>query len=86
MMRCDAGLGGDSHEFYDLLEYLADQVQYFPESHYRNKKGKLVPPFITKPSRWHCTKQGDWERAIACTDARTSVDISNSVGILVQMD
>ena len=64
MMRCGAGLGDNSHELYDLLEYLADIVQYFPGSHYHKRNGAIVPPFITHPSRWHCTRQADWMRTI----------------------
>ena len=64
MMRCDEGLGGNSHELYDLLEYLADIVLYFPAAHYLKRNGRLVPPYITKPSKWHCTRQSNWKRTI----------------------
>lgn len=55
-----SGLGGNSFELEDLLEYLADAAFYFRESHFRTMSGKLVPPLVTQISRWHCTRQGDW--------------------------
>ena len=30
-------------------------------------KGKLVPPYVTPPERWHITKQGSWLRSHECT-------------------
>ena len=64
MMRCDSGLGGDSYELEDLLEYLADRVFYFHHCHIRNVAGKLVPPFVAGPSSWHCSRISDWQRTI----------------------
>ena len=62
MFRCDAGLGGTSLVLEDLLEYLADVVRHFAPAFGRNSKGKLVLPYVAHPSRWHCTKQGDWQQ------------------------
>ena len=62
MFRCDAGLGGTSLVLEDLLEYLADVVRHFEPAFGRNSKGKLVLPYLTHPSRWHRTKQGDWQQ------------------------
>ena len=64
MMRCDAGLGGESHELEDLLEYLAYFVYLFTASHIRNFAGKLVPPFIAGPTTYHCSRNGDWQRTV----------------------
>ena len=65
MAQCGSGLGEISFEMEDLLEYLADQVRYFASASRRNDKDKLITPFITAPSRWHCTKQGEWKMARA---------------------
>ena len=65
MAQCGPGLGEISFEMEDLLEYLADQVRYFASASRRNDKDKLITPFITAPSRWHCTKQGEWKMARA---------------------
>ena len=46
----------------DLLEYLADVVRHFEPAFGRNSKGKLVLPYLTHPSRLHCTMQGDWQQ------------------------
>ena len=62
MFRCDAGLGETSLVLEDLLEYSADVVRHFGRAFGRNSKGKLVLPYLTHPSRWHCTKQGDWQQ------------------------
>ena len=72
MFRCDAGLGGTSLVLEDLLEYLADVVRHFAPASCRNSKGKLVLPYLTHPSMWHCTKQGDWQQMrrtlLSCLD------------------
>ena len=65
MAQCGSGLGEISFELEDLLEYLADQVRYFASASRRNDKDKLITPFITASSRWHCTKQGEWKMARA---------------------
>ena len=54
MLSCDAGLGGTSFEMQDLLEYLADAVQYYSPAYGRTNAGKLVLPYLTHPTRWHC--------------------------------
>lgn len=48
----------------DLLEYLANAVQYYATAHGRTRAGKLAPLLLTHPTRWHCTRQGDWKREI----------------------
>ena len=65
MMRCDAGLGGESHELEDLLEYLADFVYFFSASHICTMDGKLVPPFVAGPMSYHCSRIGDWQRTVS---------------------
>jgi len=62
MFQCESGLNGTSFEMEDLLEYLADAVQHYGPAYGRSNVGKLVPPFLTHPTRWHCTRQGDWQR------------------------
>ena len=64
MMRCESGLGGESYDLEDLLEYLADCVFYFHKCHIRNRAGKLVPPFVAGPSSWHCSRISEWQRTI----------------------
>ena len=64
MMRCESGLGGESYELQDLLEYLADRVIHFPPCHIRNAAGKLAPPFVTGPRSWHCSRSSDWQRTM----------------------
>ena len=64
MFRCEPGLNGTSFETQDLLEYLADAVQHYGPAHGHGSGGKHVPPFLTHPTRWHCTRQGDWKRKL----------------------
>ena len=47
-----------------MLEYLADAVQYYSSAYGRTNAGKLVLPYLTHPTRWHCTRPGDWQRAM----------------------
>ena len=61
MARCGSGLGGHSWELKDLLAYLADFIKHFPHGYQRDVKGKLVAPFVTSASGWHCTRRGDWQ-------------------------
>ena len=69
----DEGLGAGSLEIQDLLAYLADTVRFFASASKRldpapgRLKGKLVPPYVTPPERWHITKQGSWLRSHECT-------------------
>jgi len=69
----DEGLGAGSLEIQDLLAYLADTVRFFASASKRldpapgGLKGKLVPPYVTPPERWHITKQGSWLRSRECT-------------------
>ena len=69
----DEGLGAGSLEIQDLLAYLADTVRFFAGASKRldpapgRLKGKLVPPYVTPPERWHITKQGSWLRSHECT-------------------
>ena len=63
MYKCGAGLGDLSIELQDLLEYLADTIQYYSPAYGCSPAGKLVPPFLTHETRWHCTRQGDWQCA-----------------------
>ena len=69
----DEGLGAGSLEMQDLLAYLADTVRFFAGASKRldpargRLKGKLVPPYVTPPERWHITKQGSWLRSHECT-------------------
>ena len=69
----DEGLGAGSLEIQDLLAYLADTVRFFASASKRldpapgRLKGKLVPPYVTPPERWHITKQGSWLRSRECT-------------------
>lgn len=55
-----AGLG-NSPELLDLLEYLADTTYYWSPCHFVKPNGKLRPPCVTTPDRWHCSRQGDWQ-------------------------
>ena len=69
----DEGLGEGSQEIQDLLAYLADTVRFFASASKRlepepgRRKGKLVPPYVTPPERWHITKQGSWLRSTECS-------------------
>ena len=60
-------------EMQDLLAYLADTVRFFAGASKRldptrgRLKGKLVPPYVTPPERWHISKQGSWLRSHECT-------------------
>ena len=65
MAQCGPGLGSVSFEMEDLLEYLADMVRHYASASRRNHRNKLVTPFLTARSRWHCTKQGEWKMARA---------------------
>ena len=64
--RTFEGLGDDSLEMNDLLSYLCDTVRFFASASKRLEpkpnqlRGKLVPPYVIPPHRWHVTKQGDW--------------------------
>ena len=68
----DEGLGEGSRELKDLLSYLADTVRFFASASKRldpvpgRMKGKLVPPYVISPERWHITKQGSWLRTHGC--------------------
>jgi len=62
MLRPTSGLGNPgSLELYDLLEYLADALYHCPLCYSCDDRGKLITPRITRPSSWHCTRQGDWK-------------------------
>ena len=63
------GDGNDGAELRDLLEYLAERVWHFGPAHRRlvsvqpdgsQVLGRLLPPAVTSPARWHITRQGDW--------------------------
>ena len=68
IVRTFEGLGGESLELADLLWYLSDSVRSFAGASKRmdpkpgQRQGKLVPPYVVPPHRWHVTKQGAWLR------------------------
>ena len=74
IVRTFEGLGGESLELADLLCYLSDSVRYFAGASKRmdpkpgQRQGKLVPPYVVPPHRWHVTKQGAWLRTHECAE------------------
>ena len=71
VVRMDEGFGDGNNgaELRDLLEYLAEWVWHFGPAHKRlvcvkpdgsEVLGRLLPPAVTSPGRWHITRQGDW--------------------------
>ena len=67
------GLTESSRELHDLMEYLGDRLFYYFPAQFRvpvrnvatgPKRWKLRPPFCADPTRWHCTRQGDWASEI----------------------
>ena len=59
-----AGLGFTSWNLRDLLAYLADRILHYPKTYRLNAIGQLVPPFLTRPGSWHCTRSSDWKHRL----------------------